>query len=233
MRIPLVVNLILLIAITAFGQKERNEIDQKYKWNLTHLYPADKNWEDAKSRLMGEMVKIDSFKGKLTKSSADLLACLEFSSALDKEVSRLYVYAAMNSDQDTRDMKYMAMQQGLEQILSDYSTRTAFIEPELLSVDWNVIEGFLKEQKGLAVYKKDLFDLFKKKEHTLSEPEERILARSSMISSVANDIYGTFKDAEMPSPEVTLSDNTKVKLTETAYSRLRISGNRADRKIAF
>ena len=100
-------------------------------------------------------------------------------------------------------------------------------------MDWKVIEGFIKEQKGLEVYKKELYDLFKKKEHTLSEPEERILARSSMITGVANDIYGTFKDAEMPSPEVTLSNNQKIKLTASAFNKIRTSANRADRQIAF
>jgi oligoendopeptidase F len=228
----LLFNVVLFCSIIVFGQKERNLIDDQYKWNISHLYSSDKIWEDAKDHLVAEMPGITQFKGKLTKSSADLLACLEFSSKLDKEASRLFVYISLKSDQDTRDSKYMAMQQGLEQIFTDYGTRTAFIEPEILSVDWKVIESFLKEQKGLAIYEKDLRDLFKKKEHTLTEPEERILARSSMITGVANNIYGTFIDAEMPFPEVTLSDNSKVKLTASAFSKLRTSPNRADRQIA-
>ena len=233
MKKLVLLNTAFLLAIAVFGQKERNAIDEKDKWDLSHLYSNNNTWEEAKNRIVTEMPKIDQFKGKLTKSSADLLACLEFSAKLDKEASRLFIYTSMNSDQDTRDSKFMSMQQSLEQIFTDYGTKTAFIEPELLTVDWKVIEGFIKQQKGLAIYKKDLYDLFKKKEHTLSEPEERILARSSMISGVANDIYGTFKDAEMPSPEVTLSDNTKIKLTASAFNRIRTSANRADRQIAF
>ena len=226
-------NVVILLAISAFGQKERNAIDDKDKWNLSHLYANEKDWEEARDKVIAEMPKIAQFKGKLTKSSADLLACLEFSTKLDKEASRLFIYTSMNSDQDTRDSKFMSMQQSLEQIFADYSTKTAFIEPEILTADWKVIEGFIKEQKGLAVYEKDMIDLFKQKEHSLSEPEERILARSSMISGVANDIYGTFKDAEMPAPEVTLSDNSKIKLTASAFNKLRTSQNRADRQIAF
>jgi len=226
-------NVVILLAISAFGQKERNAIDDKDKWNLSHLYANEKDWEEARDKVIAEMPKIAQFKGKLTKSSADLLACLEFSTKLDKEASRLFIYTSMNSDQDTRDSKFMSMQQSLEQIFADYSTKTAFIEPEILTADWKVIEGFIKEQKGLAVYEKDMIDLFKQKEHSLSEPEERILARSSMISGVANDIYGTFKDAEMPAPEVTLSDNSKIKLTASAFNKLRTSPNRADRQIAF
>lgn len=233
MKKLLLFSLVLFLSITVFGQKERNAIEDKAKWDLSHLYSSDKTWEAAKDKIVAEMPKIDQFKGKLTKLSADLLACLEFSTKLDKEAARLFIYTSMNSDQDTRDSKFMSMQQSLEQIFTEYSTRTAFIEPELLTVDWKVIEGFIKEQKGLAVYEKDLYDLFKKKDHTLSEPEERILARSSMITGVANDIYGTFKDAEMPAPEVTLSNNTKVKLTASVFNKLRTSSNRADRQIAF
>jgi len=223
----------LLLAINVFGQKERNTIEDKYKWNLTHLYQSDKSWEEAKEKLVAQMAGIEKFKGNITKSAADLLACLEFSTRLDQECSKLFVYVGLISDQDTRNMSYMSMLQSLEQILADYSTKTAFIEPEVLSADWQVIEKYIQQEKRLAVYKKDLTDLFKKKEHTLSEPEERILARSSMITGVANDIYGTFKDAEMPSPEVTLSDNTVVKLTTSAFNRIRTAANRNDRKIAF
>ena len=233
MKNLLLLNFILFLSITLFGQKERDQIEDQYKWNPSHLYQSDKAWEEARDILVAKMPGIDKFKGKLTTSSKDLLACLDFSTKLDKEASQLFLYASLKSDQNTREMTYMSMQQSLEQILANYSTKTAFIEPELLSADWKVIDGFIKEEKGLADYKKELYDLFKKKEHILSEPEERILARSSMISGVANDIYGTFKDAEMPSPEITLSDGSKLKLTGSAFNKIRTSANRADRKIAF
>ena len=233
MKKLLLLNLVLVVVLNAFGQRERSEIEDQYKWNSSHLFSTDNDWEKARTKLLEEMPKIEQFKGKLTKSSHDLLACLELSTILDKEASLLYLYASMNSDQDTRNMKYMAMQQSLEQILADYSTKTAYIEPELLTTDWKIIEGFLQEQNGLVVYKKDLTDLYRKKEHTLSEPEERILARSSMVSSVSNDIYGTFKDAEMPSPEVILSDNSVLRLTSSAFNKIRTSSNRTDRKNSF
>lgn len=233
MKKILLINLALLLTISVLGQKERSAIGDQYKWDLSHLYTSDKMWEEARDKIVAEMPKIGQYKGKLTKSSSDLLACLELTTQLDKEASRLFIYTSMNSDQDTRDSKYLSMQQSLEQIFTTYSTNTAFIEPELLTADWKTIEGFINEQKRLQVYKKDLYDIFKKKEHTLSEPEERILARSSMIGGVANDIYGTFKDAEMPSPEVTLSDHTTVKLTASAFNKIRTSANRADRQIAF
>ena len=233
MKSLFLVCLFLSSVFAASAQKERSLIENKYKVNLTPVYPSDQAWEAAKQKLITEMPKIEQYKGKLTQSASKLLECLEFSTKLDKESSRLYIYTSLNSDVDTRDMKFMSMQQSLDQLLNDYSTKTAFIEPELLKVDWKVIEEFINKEKGLEIYRKDLTDLFKKKQHTLSEPEERILARSSMIGSVANDVYGTFKDAEMPSPTITLSNGSKMELTSSAFNRVRTSSNRADRKIAF
>ena len=192
MKSLFLVCLFLSSVLAASAQKERSLIENKYKVNLTPVYPSDQAWEAAKQKLITEMPNIEQYKGKLTQSASKLLECLEFSTKLDKESSRLYIYTSLNSDVDTRDMKFMSMQQSLDQLLNDYSTKTAFIEPELLKVDWKVIEGFINKEKGLEIYRKDLTDLFKKKQHTLSEPEERILARSSMIGSVANDVYGTF-----------------------------------------
>src|SRR5665647_2746954 len=98
MKRLLLLNLAILLAITVFGQKERNAIDDKDKWNLSHLYPNEKAWEEDRDKVVAEMPKIEQFKGKLTKSSADLLACLDFSSKLDKEASRLFIYTIMKSD---------------------------------------------------------------------------------------------------------------------------------------
>ena len=225
--------LFVLISFCVFAQKERSEIENQYKWDLTPIFPDDKSWEEAKSKVIAQMPGIEKFKGKLTKSAANLLSCLEFSTNLSKESSKLFSYTSLNGDEDTRNVKYVSMRQGLQQVFTEYSTKTAFIEPELLAVDWKVIEGFIKQEKGLKVYEKELRDMFKQKEHSLSEPEEKIMARSSMIGGVANEIYGTFKDAEMLYPEVTLSNGKKLTISNAAFNRLRTSPNRADRKIAF
>jgi oligoendopeptidase F len=78
-----------------------------------------------------------------------------------------------------------------------------------------------------------LDNLFRTKKHTLSEKEERIMALSGMVDGVSYSIYNTFSNAEMPAPEVTLSDGKKVLLTGTAYGKYRTLANRDDRKKVF
>jgi len=46
-------------------------------------------------------------------------------------------------------------------------------------------------------------------------------------------IYGIFSNAELPYPEITLSDGTTAKLTKAGYSLYRASPNREDREAVF
>ncbi|MBN1115684.1 MAG: oligoendopeptidase F [Bacteroidales bacterium] len=215
------------------AQKERSDIPEKYKWDLTDLFPSDEAWEKAKEELKPELNKIESFKGKLTSSAADLLACLEFSSGISKQATLLYIYASMNSDLDTRVMKYSGMEKELQQLFSDFSAKAAFVNPEILSVEWSVIEGFIKEEPKLEVYRQSLKDLFRGKEHTLGEKEERIMALTGLISGAPASIYSTFSDAEMPNPKVTLSTGEEVTLSSAGYSKHRAAPNREDRILVF
>ena len=235
LRSHLVVLTILTLVATTNGycQKTREEIPEKYKWNLADLFPTDEAWRTAFSDITIRLDQVQKFKGTLTQSSGNLLQALEFNTSISKEASKLYSYVSMNSDLDTRNMKYTGMKQELQQLFSKFGAKAAFIEPEILTADWEKIDGFIKQEPKLEVYRKGLEDMFRTKKHTLSEPEERIMALSRTISGVPESVFGTFSDAEMPSPEVTLSNGEKVKLTSSEYNKLRGSANRKDREIAF
>jgi len=219
--------------MNGYGQKNREDIPEKYKWNLSGLYQSDAEWRTAKDQLAQKLGEIEKFRGTITKSAANLLSCLEFNTALAKEASKLSNYAAMNSDLDTRNMTYSGMKQELQKLFSDFGAKAAFIDPEILSVDWSVIEKYLKEEPKLEVYRMKLDNLFRTKKHTLSEPEERIMALSGTIADNSYITYNTFSNAEMPAPEVTLSNGEKISVGSAEYNRYRASANRADREIVF
>lgn len=225
--------LLALITTNSYSQKKRSEIADKYKWDLTGIFKSDTEWRAAKDAVSLKINEVEKFKGTLTKSAANLLSYLEYNSALNKEATRLFLYAGMNSDLDTRDMNYTGMKQELQQMFSDFGAKSAFIQPEILTADWSVIDAFIKSEPRLEPYRMGLDNLFRTKKHTLSENEERIMALSGMIGGVSGSIYNVFSNAEMPAPEVTLSDGKKVLLTGTAYGKYRTLPNRDDRKKVF
>jgi oligoendopeptidase F len=110
-------------------EKDRSKIPDKYKWNLSDIYPTKEAWEQAKEKLSVALTKIDQFKGTLNQSPQNFLNCLETISGLSKEFGRLTTYASLAADQDTRDSKYLAMSQEIGQIGSTFGAKAAFIEP--------------------------------------------------------------------------------------------------------
>jgi oligoendopeptidase F len=233
LKLMLMVVILAFLSMNSYCQKTRSEIADKYKWDLTGIFKSDAEWRAAKDSISLKINEVEKFKGTLTSSAANLLSCLEFNSALNKEATRLFNYAGLNSDLDTRNMNYTGMKQELQQMFSDFGARSAFIQPEILTADWSVIDNFIKSEPKLEPYRMGLDNLFRTKKHTLSEKEERIMALSGMVDGVSYSIYNTFSNAEMPAPEVTLSDGKNVLLTGTAYGKYRTLANRDDRKKVF
>ena len=213
--------------------RERCEVNEKDTWKLDDIYPSDDAWEQARLRTEAEFDKVTPFEGTLSRSSRQLLSCLDLMHQIDKELSRLYCYISMKSDQDTRNSQYQGMKQQLQQINTDYNTRIAFIEPEILSMDKALIDRFVQEQKGLEPYRMYLNDILRTQEHRLSDKEEKILAQTGMIASAPSTIYSIFSDAELPYPKIVLSDGTEALLNKAGYSLYRASRERSDREAVF
>ena len=232
-RVILLTFLTFLVTVNSYAQKTREEIPANLKWNLTDLFASDDAWRTAKNDITTKLNEVEKFKGTLTKSAPNLLKALQYNSEISKVASKLFIYASMNSDLDTRNMKYTGMKQELQQLFSNFGAKAAFFEPEILTADWATIDGFIKSEPKLEDYRMSLENMFRTKKHTLSEPEERIMALAGMVSDVPQSVFGTFSDAEMPKPEVTLSDGKKIKIGSSEYSQFRASANRNDREIVF
>jgi oligoendopeptidase F len=211
-------------------ERDRNKIPDEFKWDLTAIYPSDQAWRADKDKLVSQLPELRQFQGALGSSASRLADALETQSRLDKELARLYVYASMSSDQDTRVSTYQGMEQEMIQLGSSLGTEEAFIQPEILKIDKATIDSFLTQEPRLHVYRHYLEDIERQRAHTLSNAEEKLLAGSSVMASGPSSVYGIFADADFPYPSVTLSDGKAVKLDKAAFSLYRASTVRQDRQ---
>ncbi len=211
-------------------QQERGSIPDRYTWDLTQIYPNDQAWRAARDKLVSEQPAIRAFKGTLGSSPQKLADALELSSRLSKEFSRLYVYASMMSDQDTRVSTYQGMQQAMAQVGANLGAESSFVEPEILEIDRATIEKFVAGEPRLKVYTLYLDDILRRREHTLTDAEERLLASASVMASAPSTSYGILSDADFPYPTVTLSDGKRAKLDGSGFSLYRTVPNRDDRQ---
>jgi len=154
-------------------------------------------------------------------------------SAVNRDLTQLYNYSSMQSDQDIRIASHFAMKQAAEKLFVDFGTATAYVQPEIIALGADRVRGFLAQEPRLKDYKMYLEDILRYAPHTLSAAEEKVAARAGLMSGAGQDIRDVFKNAEMPYPEVRLSNGERVRLDDAAYTAQRQSPNRADRDSVF
>jgi oligoendopeptidase F len=203
-------------------------------WDLTDLYKTREEWNADFERIKGRMGELESCKDTLTADSATFLACLEGQSQILKEILHLYVYAFLKADENLGIAENTEMKsQGL-MLLTDYGTRTSWVDPAILAVGKEKIDQFRSEQPKLnEVFNFYLDNVLRAAPHTLTPESEAILALAGDVQNKASDVYDIFSAAELPFPTVKLSTGEEVKVDQSAYSKFRQAPNRDDRKAVF
>jgi oligoendopeptidase F len=214
-------------------ERDRTRIEPRYTWNLADIFPDVASWRAAKTRIQAEVPQIAAFAGKLGSSPLVLADALDLRARLDKELARLYVYASMLADQDTRLSEPQGMQQEMQQLHAEFSAQASYMQPEILRVGGPTIEQFISTEPRLAVHAFPLRDVIRRAAHTLTDAEEKILADAQPLAGSAPNIYGILANADFPYPSVTISDGRTVKLDQAGYAELRTLPNRADRELAM
>ena len=221
------------MSVLTAQERDRSKVDDKFKWALADIYPNDAAWRTEKDRIKAELPKLRDFQGKLGSSAQALADALELASRLDKELSRLYVYASMLADTDTRQSGPQGMQQEMQQIYAEFGAQAAYIEPEVLRVGAEAINRFIAGEPRLKVYNFYLNDITRRAPHTLSDAEEKILADAQPLAGSASNIFGILANADFPYPTITLANGQTRKVDQSGYAELRTSSNRADRQKAM
>ena len=210
-----------------------NSIPERYRWNLADLYPDNDAWRAAKDALAARIPSLGRYRNSLGASSRALLDCLTTADDTGKEYMRLTAYAGMSSDQDTRNSTYLGMQSEIGQLGAAFAAAASFIEPEILSIDQGRIDAFVEGEPGLVIYRHYLHDVRRRKEHTGTPGEERIIAEAGLLADGPGDIYGIFTNADFPYPAVTLTGGEIVTLNPAVFAVHRASTVRDDRRKVF
>ena len=213
--------------------KQRNEIEEKYTWDLSTIFPTDEAFEAELAQVSEEVKKAASLAGNLLDSGDSLLTTTEVQLDLMRRIEKLYSYAHMKNDQDTRVAKYQEYQAKGMTLYSDFGQSFAFYEPEFMAITEEQYQAFLAEQPGLQLYQHYFDKLLKKKAHILTQREEELLAGAGEIFGAAGETFAILDNADIVFPMVHDEDGNEVQLSHGNYITLVESKNREVRKEAY
>lgn len=213
--------------------KKRNEMEKKYQWNLDSLYPSDTKWEEDFEKTSALIDEVKSFEGKILESSQSLLKSIQSSHSLGRMIRRLYTYAKMKSDEDTKNSVYQTLNSRAESLSVRAGEATSYIVPELLSGEEGLVQRFMDENERLNEYRHYLEEILRYKPHTLSASEEKILAQAGEVMSTPHNVFNMLSNADLTFPKVHNEKGEEIVLTHGSYIPLMKSNDRSVRKEAF
>ena len=205
----------------------------RYEWDLTDIYADVSDWQSALDQVSLRIREFQNLKGSLGVNAQSFLRVMSEYSDLNKEAARVYVYTSLQRDADQREPEAQARFGLARQMYTDLTAGLSWINPELLKIGEDKVNRFFEEESDLADYEFLVRDILRQSPHTLDEATEAILAQAGMILSSPSQIYQNYANADIPWPEVTLSEGETVLLNQSGYGLWRASANREDRKLVF
>ena len=211
--------------------KERNEIEEQYKWDLSTLYASDEAFEEDFLKLDAAIDKVASFQGTLDSAEA-LKGCLEADTELDLLLSDLFCYANLRRSEDTRQEDAQALYMRIYGKYVEAMTRTSFVRPEVLNLPEETLQAIC-EDEALSDYRYTMEKLLRSKPHTLTADQEELLASFGEVFAAPSEIADNLMDADMVFDSVKDKDGNDHEVSTATYIDLQTSDDRVLRKNAF
>lgn len=213
--------------------ESREEIDSKYKWDLSSMFPSDEAFEAGLEELKAYCPKLLAFKGKISTSAQALLEFLKLEDQMDLLLYKIINYAERKGDEDTRVAKYQAYVANATSAYTQIGEATAWFAAELLAIPAESVEKFYAEVPALEFYRRKLNKILNQREHTLSAKEEALLARAGELAVQPTNIFSMFGDADLTFDDAVDSEGKTHKLTSGSFVPLLMDADRVLRESAF
>lgn len=212
--------------------KTREEVPDKYKWDLSKRYKTIEEWQKSTNEIKNNIGDFKKYRNHIFDSPEKFYEALEAKMALSKEAIRNYCYTMLVLDEMLDNDKAVANYKLAETTYSLYQSSISFFEPEILA-NHEKIDEYINNYPKLEKYKKYLSDIVRMKDHILDSNEESIIGQLSGIMNTFDNTNNTLLNSEIEYGEVIDDDGNRVQITTNNMSKLLKSHNRKLREEVY
>ena len=214
--------------------KDRNLIEDKYKWNLKDIYLSWDEWDKDLKRFKELVKEIPKFKGQAKKKAEAYIELEEKIEEISRVLDKLYLYPYMLKDLDSTDEIASVKMQEIEMAYTDYAVDTAWIAPELLEVSEETMKEWIEKYPILKIREFPISEMYRLRKHILSEDKEQLLSHYGQFMGSSSDIYAELSISDIKWNTVKLSTGEELAVSNGVYSKiLSTNRNQDDRRLAF
>jgi len=213
--------------------KTRDQVEEKYTWNIKDMYETKEGWEKDVESVKSMTEELAGYEGKVCDSAKNLLTVLDLNAKALEKLYFVHGYAQRVFDQDQGNSEGQALSQKAFSLYVEYSSKTAFIDPEILTLSHETLSRYMKEEEGLKLYDKYIKEIMRLKAHTLSAELEKTVAMTGEMSAAPGKIYEAFSYVDLSFPTIKDEKGEDVAITNGRFVPLLTSTDRRVREDAF
>jgi oligoendopeptidase F len=217
---------------------DRSEIPDKYKWRPDHIYTGMDEWEKDFEWVKSQLDVMAGFKGTFagenaTNPAQSLIDFNALSEKIEVKFEHLFLYVMYNYHVNMGVTEWAGRQQQMQMLGISYSQKLAWVEPELLLIPQETMNGYITANPEMKDYQKSYDDMYLQQEHVLSEAEEAVIAASYNVTGTASDVFSKLTDVDMTFGFVIDDDGDSIEVTDSGWNSWRIEKNRRIREEYF
>ncbi len=218
------------------GKKQRiirEQIPKEFCWDIDSLYSQDELWKEDCLKVTNLLDRLEKEKNNFSRGANSLLGCLQLKDEIGKLIQKIYTYAHMRKDENNKNNLYQSFFYQAGILLTKVEEHLSFLEPGILSLDFDKIYSWMKENKQLRVYQHYLESIYRKKKHILSPEEELIIAQSGDMAQVFEYSYELLSYADLRFPKIKDEEGTLTPITHSNFISLLRDKRREFRRLVY
>lgn len=214
-------------------QVRRTELPEDERWNLATLFPNVDAWNAEREALQAEVPKIEALRGTLATSATALLTALSTTDQLDERLDRLFAFAMLSRDEDTRDSGAIQRYEQSMNLAVSFGRAASWIAPEMLGIPDEQLLAFVDAEPGLEVFRRSIERTIRERPHIRTAEVEEVLADTGEMAQTAGNVFTFLDNADFHYGTIKDADGNDVEVTKGRYFRFLESRDRRVRKDAY
>ena len=193
-------------------------MDEKV-WDLSRIYPSQEKFDAYLEKLKGIADQMGGYAGKLS-DEEKLKEYLTLEREMNDLLEHLYMFAAMQSDKDKKNVSYTETESKVFLVLQDITAKTSFESPELIALGKEKLEDFLRRNPEFNDYSFIIEKLFNSQKYVLSPEKEKLMAAFSPITGEGGELYSKLSVGDYVPAKAKLSDGREIEVSTSNWTDL-------------
>ena len=211
----------------------RSEVPVEHTWNLENIFTSEEDWEKAKDEVLSKLPFLEEFQGKLSLGPEILGDFFKLYERTLRKASKVMLYGMLSMATDTSDQDAQARAGQGQSVFVRLNAATSFLNPELMSIGFDTLRDWIKEDSRLADIGHFLDELEREKAHVRSDEVEQVLAFSDEPMSDFFKAYNTITNADLHFNDAITEDGNSLEVGQSSIGSLLTHKDRKVRKTGF